>query len=140
MRGRTGQSKPPQLAETQSRLTRWRRQHGGPGRPLPEHLWAEAVEVARVEGIAATARALRVDRARLTTRMADEDPEDAATGGGAGVGEQFVELDAARVCLPSEHKTVVRFDSGDGKRLELELGGGPPLDVVALAEAFWRQR
>ena len=51
------------------RLARWRAQHGGRGIPVPEPLWAEAVEAARVEGVEATARALRLDRSRLAARM-----------------------------------------------------------------------
>ncbi len=41
---------------------------GGPGIPLPDELWTAAVEVARVEGVAATARAQRLDRLRLEAR------------------------------------------------------------------------
>ena len=39
-------------------LVRWRAQHGGRGIPVPEALWAGAVEVARVEGFEATTRDL----------------------------------------------------------------------------------
>jgi hypothetical protein len=40
-----------------------------PGIPVPEALWAEAVEAARVAGVDATARALRLNRSRLAARM-----------------------------------------------------------------------
>lgn len=57
------------LDEARARLARWRAQQGGRGIPVPEALWAEAVEVARVEGVEATARGLRLDRARLAVRV-----------------------------------------------------------------------
>lgn len=98
---------------------------------MPAELWADAVEVARVEGAAVTARALRLDRGRLEARM---------KGDGATIGTEapsFVELDASGLGLSS--KTVVRFVSRDGERMEIELGAATTLDVDALAETFWRQ-
>jgi hypothetical protein len=64
MRGRS------RLTLTHPRLTQWRAQLWRPGIPVPEELWAEVVKVARVEGSSTTARALRLDRARLEARMA----------------------------------------------------------------------
>jgi hypothetical protein len=126
MRGRS------RLALTRARLTQWRAQHGGRGIPVPEELWAEVVKVARVEGAGTTARALRLDRARLEARM--------ATGRGAEVAEAssgFVEFDAGRLDLSP--RTVVRFHGRDGERLEVELAAGAAIDMAALAEAFWRR-
>ena len=128
MRGRS------RLALTHTRLTQWRAQHGGRGIPVPEELWAEVVKVARVEGAGTTARALRLDRARLEGRMAlDRGAEDAEASGG------FVELDAGRLGLSSPRTTVVRFHGRDGERVEVEIGTGAAIDVAALAEAFWRR-
>jgi hypothetical protein len=101
---------------------------------VPEELWAEVVKVARVEGAGTTARALRVDRARLEARMAmdrEAGDEREASGG-------FVELDAGRLGLSP--RTVVRFHGRDGERLEVELSAGATIDLAALADAFWRRR
>ena len=127
MRGRS------RLALTHTRLTQWRAQHGGRGISVPEELWAEVVKVARVEGAGTTARALRLDRARLEARMAmTRGPEvDQASGG-------FVELDAGRLGLSP--RTIVRFHGRDGERFEVELGAGAAIDLAALADAFWRRR
>jgi hypothetical protein len=126
MRGRS------RLALTHARLTQWRAQHGGRGIPVPEELWAEVVKVARVEGAGATARALRLDRARLEARMAmDRGAEVVEASSG------FVEFDAGRLGLSS--RTVVRFHGRDGERLEVEIGTGAAIDLAALAEAFWRR-
>lgn len=99
---------------------------------MPEELWAEVVKVARVEGSGTTARALRLDRARLEARM--------AMGRGAEVVEAsngFVEVDAGQLGLSA--RTVVRFHGRDGERLEVEIGTGAAIDLAALAEAFWRR-
>jgi hypothetical protein len=126
MRGRS------RLALIRARLTQWRAQHGGRGIPVPEELWAEVVKVARVEGSGTTARALRLDRARLEARMtADRGSEVAEASSG------FVELDAGRLGLSP--RTVVRFHGRDGERLEIELGAGAAIDLAALAEAFWHR-
>lgn len=131
MRGRD------RLAQTRDRLARWRGQHGGRGVPVPEALWGEAVEAARVDGVEATARALRLDRSRLAARMRTAGV--AADGKASGaVGGGFVELDAGRLGLSP--RTVIRLEGRDGERLEVELGAGAPINLVALAEAFWRRR
>ncbi len=127
MRGRS------RLALTHARLTQWRAQHGGRGIPVPEELWAEVVKVARVEGSGTTARALRLDRARLEARMAMDRGAEAAEASSG-----FVELDGGRLGLSP--RTVVRFHGRDGERLEVELAAGAVLDLAALAEAFWRRR
>lgn len=144
------------LDQARARLARWRAQHGGRGIPVPEALWAEAVEVARVEGVEATARGLRLDRSRLAARMPLEGvgatarglrldrsrlaarmpPAGAAAGG--EVGARFVELDAGRLGLSP--RTVIRLEGRDGERLEVELGTGVMVDVAALIDAFWRRR
>ena len=126
MRGRS------RLALTHARLTQWRAQHGGRGIPVPEELWAEVVKVARVEGSGTTARALRLDRARLEARMAMDRGAEAAEASSG-----FVELDGGRLGLSP--RTVVRFHGRDGERLEVELAAGAVLDLAALAEAFWRR-
>ena len=117
-------------------MARWRAQHGGPGIPVPEALWAEAVEVARVSGVDATARALRLNRSRLAARMATA--RVAVHGEASGeVAGGFVELDARQ--LGRSPRTVVRLEGRDGERLEVELGAGAALDLAALVEVFWRR-
>ena len=130
MRGRD------RLAQTGERLARWRAQHGGPGIPVPEALWAEAVEAARVAGVDATARALRLNRSRLAARMtaATVTGEDEARREAGG---QFVELDAGQLVRPP--RTRIRLEGRDGERLEVELEAGAAIDLAALAEAFWRR-
>jgi hypothetical protein len=82
------------LARTRDQLARWRAEHGGPGIRVPEAMWAEVVEIAQVEGVEATARGLRLDRACLAARMAT-----AGVAVGGEVEGGFVELDAGRLGL-----------------------------------------
>lgn len=125
------------LAQTRARLARWRAEHGGRGIRVPEAIWAEVVEVARVEGVEATARALRLDHARLAARMT---AARAVVGSEPApeVGGGFVEIDAGRLGLSP--RTVIRLEGRDGERLEVELGAGTMVDVAALVDAFWRRR
>jgi hypothetical protein len=51
MSGLEGESGPGQLESLSERLEHWRDQHGGRGRRIPDELWAEAMEVAKEEGV-----------------------------------------------------------------------------------------
>jgi hypothetical protein len=124
------------LERVRRRLEQWRRQHGGAGRSIPESLWAQAAGVARVEGVVATARRLRLDRRRLERRLAEAPASLPGVWRSAGAQSDFVEVVPARLSLPA--RTVVRFESPDGKRLHVESSEpAAPVDVVALAEAFF---
>lgn len=122
-----------QLSRARRSLEQWRREFGGPGRPIPAKLWEQAAAIARVEGVDATARALRLDRQRLACRVgvaAESPSQDPAPSCG-----EFVEIDA-RGLLGAE-PTVVRLVGRDGERLEIALRSTSALDVVTLARAFW---
>jgi hypothetical protein len=54
-----------ELGSLRTRLDRWRRQHGGPGKRIPEWVWEEAAAIAAIEGVWETAGALRLARSRL---------------------------------------------------------------------------
>lgn len=133
--------KPTQLVRLGERLSGWREQHGGRGQPIPEELWAAAVQVAQTSGVDTTARALRIDRARLSRRVERSHagsvavPERTRT---ALASNAFVEVDARGVLARSH--VLVRLTGRDGERLELELADGlSAVDVAALAQAFWNR-
>lgn len=107
----------------------WRREHGGRGRLIPGDLWDEAVAIARVEGVDRTARALRLDRERLASRM-DRAAESSLPAEATAV--EFVEIDARGVCARGQ--SVVRVVGRDGERLEITASAVDVLDVV---RAFW---
>ncbi len=124
-----------ELGKTRRRLERWRERYGGPGKPIPEELWDEAVEIARVEGVGATAQALRLDRARLRRRMEGMSSSGSVSNETGGANDGFVEVDARGVWSPAP--TVLRFEGRDGERLRVELSATCTLDVADLARAFW---
>lgn len=121
------------LEETRRALATWRQRSGGPGRRIPEALWAAAAEVARVEGVRETARALRLDEARLGV----------LAGAGARVELVRRASDAGFVeMVPVETRSVpvgavaIELVRADGDRIRVESCGGG-VDVVSLARAFW---
>lgn len=128
-----GQSRLPTVRR---RLSEWRERHGGRGRPIPAELWDAAVSIARIEGIAQTARALGVDRRRLE-RLAGPEPAPAASAlrVASAPSVDFVQLDA-EAFGPRGH-AVVQLESADGERVRVELSGACALDVVGLSRAFW---
>lgn len=126
------------LSGLQRELSIWRARHGGRGRPIPAQLWERAVAVARVEGIDATARALGVDRGRLA-RLAGSGStrSDGLAVAPEPTRAEFVELDARVMC--GSGRTVVHLEGGDGERVRVEVSGASRVDVMALADAFWRR-
>ena len=126
------------LSRVEARVRRWRSEHGGPGVRWPEILWAEVVEAARVAGVETAAHALGLDRGRLAARVALAGARAPTI---ANDSRSFVEVDASRLCSsPPSPRTVLRFEGGDGERLEVEFGDGSALDIVGLASAFWSRR
>jgi len=126
-----------QLDRVQGMFLRWREQHGGRGHPIPAELWKAAAQVAAVQGVNATARALGVDRSRLARRLERSgtspvaQPEQTALPGTA-----FVEVDSQSVFARGQ--TVVRLTSRDGEQLEISVEGGA-VDLASVARAFWER-
>lgn len=125
MRRKTGRA--AGMAAMGEALETWRRANGGRGRPIPEALWREATELARTNGIAKTARALRLDPKRLEARVRAAAIVTAPTKEAAA----FVDLGMVGLREP----TVVYFLRRGGDELRIDVPGG--VDLVALAQAFW---
>jgi transposase len=110
------------MGSVSRRLRRWRGEHGGPGRRIPEELWQMAAEVACVEGVEVTARALRLDRARLARHVETWRPPAAA----ATAPVQYIELGASEV-EPTGQRACVEVSTAGGDRLRIEVVGGVDL-------------
>jgi hypothetical protein len=89
--------------------------------------------VARVEGVEETARALRLDPARLEREV--EDSPIAATTQTAPL--EYVELGAAEIGLTTQRAWLELVTAG-GDRLRIEVVG--PLDVPGVVRAFAERR
>ena len=125
------------LDTTREALASWRRSYGGRGRPIPAALWSDAADVARANGVAETARALRLDPRKLA-KLA----EGGAASAPRSVVEpaRFVELGGFGLGEPREPRAVVLElvgREGDRVRVEVAGGAGGAVELVALARAFW---
>jgi|SRR5580658_454954 hypothetical protein len=125
------------LDTTREALASWRRAHGGRGRPIPAALWSDAVDVARANGVAETARALRLNQgklAKLAEGRAESGPRSAVEPAG------FVELGGLGLGEP--RTVVLELVGREGDRVRVEVVGdtGSAVELVALARAFWSRR
>jgi len=132
-----------QLAGVQRRVERWRKHGGGRGSRMPAELWREATEVARIEGVYAVSRALRVDYNRLKSRVSTEEGSPTRSTATGPVGSEFgpaafVELSTSQMC--GGCKTVVELVGRSGDRMRLEVAGRPEVDVVGLTRVFLSQQ
>jgi hypothetical protein len=122
------------LDTTREALASWRRSYGGRGRPIPAALWSDAAEVAGANGVAETARALRLDPrklAKLAEGRAESAPRNVVEPAG------FVELGGFGLGEPREPRTIVLDLMGrEGDRVRVEVAGGA-VELVTLARAFW---
>ena len=130
-----------QLEALCGRVEHWRAHREGGRSMVPEELWNAAVEVARVEGVHATSKALRFNYYSLKDRLVRADstalarrkPDRDAT---------FVEVQMPSLPLaPRESavndKTVVELVGTGGARMRIDVTGTSRVDVVGLAQAFW---
>lgn len=123
------------LAGLVVRVDRWRREREHARSRAPEALWAAAAEVARKDGIHATARAIRFDYYRLKAQV-EMDPSQALCATSAGA-TPFVEIE-----IPSSEargvkgETLVELVGRHGERMRIVAAAGA-VDVVGLARAFW---
>jgi DNA-directed RNA polymerase beta' subunit len=98
--------------------------------PIPDALWAGAVEAAREQGLNRVVRRLGLSYSELKRRMyasAQAAPVGNATG--------FVELIAPRPVGPAEF--TVELESATGAKMRIALKGGHAQEVLALSRAFW---
>ncbi len=121
-----------ELVAVRRRVEAWRRGGGGRGRRIPKELWKEAVEVARVAGVYATARALKFNYEGLKERAGQAGDKQ------NGNLSRFVALELPPV--NGGAKVVVDLVGGDGEQVRIEVSGASGMEVVALAQAFWKRR
>jgi hypothetical protein len=111
-------------------LASWRRLHGGRGRQIPAALWSDAADVARANGVAETARALRLNPRKLA-KLAEGAPRSVVEPVG------FVELGGLGFKEPRTVALELVGREGDRVRVEVVGGEGSAVELVALARAFW---
>ena len=87
----TKSPRPLALERIRQRLERWRRTRAHPRAPIPESIWADAVALARQQGLYQTARALPIHYGALKQHV---EAADGTVGASARSG--FVELRPSR--------------------------------------------
>lgn len=122
-----------ELKAVSEALAAWRRAFGGRGRAIPERLWAMAASVARVAGVATTARALALNGKKLGARVAALGSASSSASPAVG----FIEL-AALPARPAQEQIVVELmgRAGDRMRIELPARGQATTELVALTRAL----
>lgn len=132
----------PGLDALRERVKQWRASCGGKRARVPEAIWSAAVDAAQSAGPWATSKATGLNYRSLAERMgavAQKPPHvDDVGAAPADATSPFAFLEVAMPATRSGDvagKTVVELEGG-GKRLRIETTGA--LDVVGLAQAFWR--
>ncbi len=116
------------LDEVRTRFENWRQNRRGK-QPIPDELWTAAIEVARRDGVNATAVALHLDGGKLKRGMlaADSVP-------GKAMSPTFVELVAPPTVDLRE--CTIELESRKGK-MRIHWKGATPADVATLSRALW---
>ena len=116
-----------ELVALERRVGRWRSGNGGRRRRVPRELWAEAMEVAQIEGVSRTACATGLSYAGLKKRLEGARKEDPGPAGA------FVAVEVRDV----ERRDGVTVDLArpDGLRMRIEscVKG---VDLRQLVESF----
>lgn len=116
-----------ELVALERRVGRWRSGNGGQRRRVPRELWAEAMEVAQVEGVSRTACVTGLSYAGLKKRLEEVRKEGPGPAGG------FVAVEVREV----ERRERVTIDLGrpDGLRMRIESCAAG-IDLRQVVETF----
>lgn len=116
------------------RVERWRERREGPRARVPEELWDAAVVVARVEGVHATAKALRFNYYSLKDRV--EQAPSEGVGPKEATATPFVEVQMPSLDARGDDSTVVELVGRQGDRMRI-VAGASAVDIAGLVQAFW---
>jgi len=130
MRDRTPSTIPAEIEATQLKFEKWRQRRTGQER-IPETLWSEAVEMARLYGTWPAAKALRLDYNKLKERAVAGRERRALNSSAT-----FVEVIPPAAGVPS---CIVEMENGRGARMRIEWKGAAA-DLSALSRTFWEAR
>lgn len=113
-------------------LERWRSEHKGRGRRIPEKLWEESVRAAGKYGVAAVSKSLRLDYYSLKSRLS----KLGVVRQGKAKVPTFVEL----IPLPDRKSlaNVIELQKAGGSRLRIEFHGELTRELSILSERLWR--
>jgi hypothetical protein len=124
------------IHQVKKSIEQWRAHKRSNGEAMPIELWSESMTLARVHGIPKIAKALRLDYGALKRRLQRDNTGVEST--------PFVELTSLPPLVSSpipsaEHCVEVELLSADESRMVVRASGSQALDLVGLAEVFWRR-
>lgn len=117
---------PSPLDRAQRRFERWRRTRQRRS-PIPDALWAVALEAARAHGLHQTARTLRLNQTALTQRL--------RAAGSPAARATFVELIPAPPA--GGPACTLELETARGAKLRIQLQGIAPPDLATLSRTLW---
>jgi len=121
------------LERAQRRLETWR-QSRRRGKRIPATLWALAAVLARAHGVSRVSQTLGLEYYGLKRRAEATGPLPPSR---VKPPPGFIELPLVGQLGNSPHCTV-ELARGEGARMTIRWAGKDGLDLVGLAEAFWR--
>jgi hypothetical protein len=134
---------PQDIQRVLRRFERWRSAHAG-RLPIPERLWAAAVELAREHGVFHTARALRLEYGKLKRLLESASPAAKGRRGGRRGGVRsltpppaFVELMTMPTAGLSE--CLIELEGRRGK-MRIQWKGTSAPDLSGLSRALWESK
>ena len=122
---------PLELTDVRHALEVWRkaRKHR---QPIPETIWTWIAALARVHGVSAMARALRLDYYTLQRRVAQISQVPSAPASSEFVELEFPPSAGLRAC-------VAELEDGRGRKLTLRWGEAPGGELLGIVRAFWKE-
>ena len=121
------------IEEARHRLEVWRKSRSR-GKRIPDQLWALAASLARTQGVSRVSQRLGLDYNGLKRRAeAIRTPRRSRLKPPPG----FVELPLVGQPVLGPN-CLVELARGEGARMTIRWEGKDGLDLVGLAEAFWR--
>ncbi len=132
---------PNSMRTVYQRFERWRSAHTG-RLPIPERLWAAAVELARKHGVSDTAKVLRLEYGKLKRLAESASPVAKAPVAGPRRARStalpaFVELMASQAAGVSE--CLIELEGRRGK-IRIQWKGTTAPDLGGLSRALWESK
>lgn len=121
------------LIQLHQRLQDWRQRRSGRPR-IPEPFWAEALALARTEGVSRVSRILRLSYRRLKEGLQAPAPIS-----GLAAAPTFVELPLSP-SFPGPGECRVELTHRSGAKMTIHWPAASSSQLLPLAQAFWSQR